>query len=218
MKFIYFSDIALKEKILEDGIFLRPNQREINEASSGIFCYPMVKIPFKTPVEQDGYDDIERYLQFEKEEQRLNDSLTLEQAWARVDGSRVRKYNKKAKKLIGIIFELEAKHWPVTVFIDIYHFIANKFARLLADDVNTNISFLGYNNSLLATIGKIKSAKYVIANAPFSVASATDFIDLIGKFQQAGGGIWKEDSFECMLTTEISNNQIQEIIELDFLN
>ncbi|TAE74791.1 MAG: hypothetical protein EAZ85_04015 [Bacteroidetes bacterium] len=215
MKFIYFSDASLKEKILHEGIFLRYNQRKINEESTGIFCYPMIKIPFKSPVIEDDCYDADNYLLFKEEEKILNESLTIQEAWKVVDCSRVKKDNKKVKKIIGVIFELESKHWPITVFIDIRYFIADKFAHILSDNPNKNIFFLGYKNSLLETIKKIKSKKYVIANAPFVVKAESDLIDLINKFQQAGGGIWKEDSFECMLTTEILSNQIQEIIELE---
>lgn len=215
MKFIYFADAALKEKILGEGIFLRANQRKINEESTGIFCYPMIKVSFKAPVVKDDYEDIDEYLLFEKEEQILNESLTIEEAWEVVGASRVKKDNKKAKKTIGIIFELEERHWPITVFINIYHFIANEFARILADNTNGDIIYEGYNNSLLETIKRIEYKRYVIANAPFTVMSEVALIDLINKFQQAGGGIWKEDSFECKTVKEISNNQIQEIIALE---
>jgi len=215
MKFIHFIDAALKNKILNEGISLRPNHRKINKESTGIFCYPLIEIPFKAPVIEDDYDNNDIYLALKKEEQILNESLTIEEAWEVVGASRARRSNKKVKKVLGLIFELEFRHWPITVFINVQHFIANKFAQLLFDNPNKNIVYGGYKGSLLETVKKIEFKKYVIASASFTVNTEVDLIDLINKFQLAGGGIWKEDSFECMLIDEISNEQIQQIIKLE---
>jgi len=215
IKFIYFIDAALKKKILAEGIFPRPNFRKINEDSTGIFCYPLIKIPFKAPVTKDDYDDINDYLAFKKEERVLNESLTIEEAWEVVGASRVRKDNKNVKKVAGVILELEPNHWPITVFINIQHSIASKFAQILFDNYNNNIVYRGYKNSLLEAVKKIEPRKYVMASAPFTITTENALMDLINKFQVAGGGIWKEDSFECMIMKEISNKQILGIIDLE---
>lgn len=215
MKFIYFIDSALKKNVLTEGIFPRPNYRKINEESTGIFCYPLIKIPFKAPVTEDDYDDPDDYLGFKEEERILNESLTIEEAWEVVGASRARKGKKKVKQVAGVIFELETSHWPITVFINIRHSIAREFAQVLFDNPNKNIVYRGYKNSLLETVERIESRKYVIASAPFTVTTENDLLDLINKFQIAGGGIWKEDSFECMTVKEVSNKQIQGIIDLE---
>ena len=216
MKFIHFIDEKLEEKVLKEGILLSPNQREINEHSTGIFCYPLIKTSFKIPVKKDDYDhdDIQGYLDFKKEEKLLNESLSIEEAWEVVDGLRVKKRDENVQRIKGIIFELEAEHWPITVFINIRHFIANEFAQILHENPNSGIEFLGYKNSLLALIKRIESEKYVIASAPFKVSTESDLLDLINKFQNAGGGIWKGDSFECMLITKVASGLIEKTVEV----
>lgn len=208
MKFIHFIDADLKEKVLGEGIFLRPNYRKINEESSGIFCYPIINIPFKTPVLEDEYD----YLTFKKEEDLLNESLSIEETWEFVGASRVTRRDPKVKKVSGVIFEIEQKHWPLTVFINIGHGIGNEFAQVLENNPAKGI-FYGDENSLLKTIRKIESKRYVIVNAPFTVNKEVDLLDLINKLKSVGGGIWKEESFECMLTANVSRENIEKIIE-----
>ncbi|MDJ1493340.1 hypothetical protein QNI19_10400 [Cytophagaceae bacterium DM2B3-1] len=220
MKFIYFTGASQKAKVLEEGIFLRPNHRKINEESTGIFCYPLLRIPFKAPVIKEDYDDINDYLAFKKEEQVLNESLTIEESWSVVDAPRVRKHDRRAKKVIGVIFELEPKHWPITVFIDIQHFWANEFAQILLDKPNEGIVygsiFYGrHKKSLLEVIKGIESERYVLCNAPFIVNTEENLLDFINKFQLTAGGIWKHDSFECMLTENVSSTSIKQIIKLE---
>lgn len=215
MQFIYFIGAALKKKVLAEGIHVRPNRREINQDSTGIFCYPLVKIPFRVPVLEADYEDVNNYLAFKKEEQLLNESLTMEEAWEVVGASRARKHAKRVKKVIGVIFEPEPKHWPMTVFIDIRHFWAPVFAQLLFDSPSKGITFRGYKNSLLELVKKLEYKRYVIASAPFTVDTEEDLLNLIGKFKLSGGGIWKEDSFECMLTESVSSQSIKQIIRLE---
>lgn len=208
MKYIYFEDNEKKEKILKDGISLRPNQRKINKESSGIFCYPLIKIHFKAPFFDENDED---YLTIKQKEQFLNDSLTIEEAWGNVGLPRVKRDNKKVKKFIGIIFELEPKHWPITVLINIQSFIANEFANLIAK--NSNITYLGSQKSFFDLVNDLKLERYVIENAPFNIKNEIDLIEFINMFQKVGG-IWGEDSFEFMLIEEISNYQIHDIIEI----
>lgn len=215
MKFIHFIGAALKKKVLDEGIFLRPNYRKINEESTGIFVYPLIRIPFKAPVTEDAYDDIDDYLAFKKEEQLLNESLTIEESWEVIGASRARKSHKRVKKVVGIIFEIEPKHWPLTVFIDIRAFLANEFAHILSNNPNKGIVYRGYKNSLLETVKRIEHKNYVLSSAPFTVNTEDDLLDLINKLKLAGGGIWKEDSFECMLTENVSSKNIKQIIKLE---
>lgn len=210
MKFIHFIDSNLIEKVLDEGLFLRPNYREVNEESSGIFCYPLINIPFKTPTLEGEYD----YLIFKQEEDQLNESLSIEESWEFIGVSRVTRRDPEVKKVSGVIFEIEKKHWPLTVFINIGHKIGYKFAQVLEKNPVKGI-YYGDENNLLKVIRKIESKRYVIVNAPFRVDTEVDLLDLIIKFKSAGGGIWKEDSFECMLTANISRENIEKIIEFN---
>lgn len=211
MKFIHFINAETSEHVLGRGIELSPNHRKINETSSGIFCYPLIKIPFKTPVEEDN----EYYIDFKKEEYLLNNSLSIEEAWEVVGALRVTRRNQKVKNVSGVIFEIDNMHWPITVFIDIGHQIGNKFAQILENSPNIDIIYNDHKNNLQETINNIESKRYVMASAPFTVNTEIALLDLIDKLKLAGGGIWKEDSFECMLTKNVSEKRIAKIIELE---
>ncbi len=181
MKFIYFEEWNLKEKILAEGIHLRPNHRKINEESLGIFCYPMLKSPFKVPVAEDHYD----YLAFKKEEEILNELFTIEESWEVVGASRVRKGN---KNVLGVIFEMELKHWPITVFINIHSFLANEFGQILCDSPNVDIFYYGQNkNSFLEFIKIIELKNYLLQSVPFTVNTEDALLDLINILEEEFG-------------------------------
>ena len=213
MQFIHFIDAALKQKVLKEGLPLHPNHRKINKESSGIFCYPLIKLPFRAPVLEEDYGK-EDYLAFKQTENLRNESLSMEEAWAVVGAPRVTRRDEKVKKVARVIFELEAQHWPITVFINIPNSIGKKFAQILEDKPNPNIVFDDYKNNLLKTVRRIESKRYVIVSAPFTVATEADLLDLIDRFQAVGGGLWQEDSFECMLTKTVSRKSLKNIVEL----
>ena len=216
MKFIHFIDANSSKKVLNEGLSLKPNRRKINLDSSGIFCYPLIKIPFKTPVLEKEYnDDIQDYLALKKQEELLNNSLSIEEAWEVVGASRVTRRNPKVEKVSGAIFEIDQNHWPLTVFINIRYSISNEFAEILENNPNEGIHFKGHENSLLKLIKSIRSKRYVLSSTPFAVNTEEDLIDLIDKLILAGGGIWGQDSFECMLIEKVSGKNIEKIIELE---
>lgn len=215
MKFIHFIDAASKEIVLREGLSLKPNHRKINKESSGIFCYPLVKIPFKIPGTEKEYDDINDFLTFKKEEELLNTSLSIEESWEVIGASRVTRRDPKVKKVAAAIFELNKDHWPITVFINIRHTIGNKFAQILESNQNTGIVFKGYENNLMQLVNNIQHERYVIASAPFSVDTESDLLNFIDKLILVGGGLWKEDSFECMLTECVRRENIERITELE---
>ncbi len=215
MKFIHFIDVDSKEIVLRDGLSLKPNHRNINQESSGIFCYPLIKIPFKTPVLEKEYENINDFLELKKEEELLNTSLSIEESWEVIGASRVTRRDPKVKKVSAVIFELSENHWPLTVYINISHSIGNEFAQLLETDQNEGIVFTGYENNLLKLVKNIRSEKYVLASAPFTIDTENNLLKLIDKLILAGGGLWKEDSFECMLTENVSRDNIEGIIELE---
>lgn len=214
MKFIYFIDTDSKDRVLKDGITLKSNYRHINQESTGIFCYPLIKIPFKTPVLEKDYEDINDFLDFKKEEELLNTSLSIEESWEVIGASRVTRREPKVEKVSVAIFELTEDHWPLTVFINIRDSIGNKLAQLLENNPKEGIVFEGYENNLLKLVEIIQTERYEIASAPFTVHAENDLISLIDKLTLAGGGLWKEDSFECMLTENIAANNIEKVIEL----
>ncbi|MEO0472871.1 MAG: hypothetical protein AAF206_24860 [Bacteroidota bacterium] len=214
MKFIHFIDSDSSEKVLREGISLNPNHRKVNQASTGIFCYPLIKIPFKAPVNEEDFDDGSDYLAFQREEHILNESLSIEESWEVVGTSRVTRRDPEVKNVSGVIFDLNENHWPLTVFMNVRHSIGKKFAQILERNSNEGILFRGYKNSLLTLVGSIQSERYVIASASFTVNSENDLLDFVDKLTLAGGGIWKGDSFECMLTEKLDGENIEQITEL----
>lgn len=107
--------------------------------------------------------------------------------------------------------ELRNEHWPIIVFIDIHHQIANKFGEFLNESSLPGIQYAS-GNTLSEVVNSIKSPRFVLEGA-FTVSSEKDLMELMEIFQKAGGGIWGAHSFDCMIHSGIAADSIVKVIE-----
>ncbi len=131
--------------------------------------------------------------------QRRFDELSNDERWEAIGALGLRQ-NKK--EVVGIKIKLPNSYWPIKVFIDIQNEIARKFGDLLDKYESDGIEY-GTGSTLSEVVNEIESSRYVLEGA-FLVKSKIDLVELMNRFEEAGGGIWDAHSFDCMVESNIT--------------
>ena len=199
MQYIHFTNKGYLGSILKKGILPKENDHGF-----GILCYPLMKVPFRSPVVEDESLD-----EFLAAADRWNNTLSIEQSWELVGASGLRQHK---KTVVGVIFEMDLHHWPLKIHIDIRHFLAEKFAYNLHKHQNEGITYGTSGSSLLEVIQRIKSKRYVL-EGKFKVDTEKNLLELIKMFKNAGGGLYGAHSFDCMISKPIKKESFKRFIE-----
>lgn len=193
MNFIHFIDKSRLDSVLKNGIIVNDCYR-----GNGILIYPENEINFR------NYSSEQEMIESEKQ----SNMLALNEKWERIGALGLRQ-NKK--EVIGIKVQSSNSYWPIEVFIDIKHEIASEFGKLLDEKAVGGIKY-STGDTLSDVIKRIESPRFVLEGS-FIVEAENDLKELMEIFQNAGGGIWRAHSFDCMIKTNISPESILEIIE-----
>ncbi len=192
MEFIYFTEKSKNNRINDYGIEIEENYR-----GNGILIYPLVKIDFKA-----------NCIENQKEEKKLNSTLSIDETWEKIATGELRHQKKKIR---GFILKLTSENWPMEVYIDVHSNIALDFATNF-NTIDQSLVYYYKGLDFLDIVKNYKIPNYVMETS-FTVNSEDGLKSLIKCFINAEGGIWDAHSFDCFLSTNIDKNSIIQTVD-----
>ncbi|KUJ60991.1 hypothetical protein AR687_14790 [Flavobacteriaceae bacterium CRH] len=192
MEFIHFVNKSALNIIKNNGIEVESSYR-----GPVILIFPLIRINFKSPSHA-----------FRLQAIKNNLNLSIVESWERIGALEIRQNN---EKVYGAIFSLNAEFYPMKVNIDISSSIAKKFVKKI-DMLDSSLVIYDCDKSLSEVVANSSWKKYTI-EAKFEVKSEIGLLALLECFKKSGGGIWGALSIYCLISKNIEEKFIKEIVD-----